>query len=428
MNPLLVILVGLCAVYLAIGLRRHPRVALTLWVVCIIALPVWPEVRLGASLQPLSVLAICLLPGILTHWRGRLRAGDWTLIAFAALSTLAWIFFDAPQSAWIAVFTQWIAAYLVGRSLGPAAGREWVNNAMATAGVFVGAWAIIEFVFSLHIFENWFVALDAAGWHTIQIRGAFARSEGAFGHSIAMGGVLALCTPFVLAIRTSTARRTLMLLVVVGGCLATFSRGAIIGVALAVVLSLMFLPGTTLSVRARSVLIALTGASAVVVVPWLFSLFDSVSSDLTVSTDYREDLALSFLADLHPLGLGDGVQFIGGRQIYRQFTSIDNAYALMGLQLGWLPLSILIIGLMAVAVKVLSRRGDPADVSLAAQAVVLGTVALITQYGLAVFFVVGLAVGFGSARRRRQPARTSPSSSSVFSGRNASHARNARLR
>lgn len=401
MNPLAVILAALAALYIALGLRRHPRAALVVWLACVVAVPVWPELRVGASLQPLSVLAVCLLPTVLTHWRGRLRFGDWIMVAFAAASTIAWVAFDAPQFAWAAVFTQWLAAYLIGRSLGPAAGAEWVTKALAVAGAIVGIWALVEFAFSLHIFEEWFVALDTAGWHTIQIRGAYARSEGAFGHSIAMGGFLALCVPFVIAAKLKLTTRIFMLTVVVGGSLVTFSRGAIIGAAVAVVLSLLFLPSAAISRRARTLLVVLTTAVAVVAVPFTLSLFDSVSSDLTVSSDYRQDLALSFLPDLHAFGLGDGVQVLDGRQFYRQFTSIDNAYALMGLQLGWVPVAILVLGIVGAVLRMLRRSGGPADVTLVSQAVVLATVALITQYGLAVFFVAGLAAGLGQVRNER---------------------------
>lgn len=426
MNPLAIILAALAALYIAFGLRWHPRAALVVWLACIVAVPVWPELRVGASLQPLSVLAVCLLPAVFTHWRGRLRFGDWIMVTFAATSTIAWVTFDAPQFAWAAVFTQWIAAYLVGRSLGPAAGSEWVAKALAITGAIVGIWALTEFAFSLHIFEEWFIALDTAGWHTIQIRGAFARSEGAFGHSIAMGGFLALCVPFVIAAKLKLTTRILMLVAVVSGSLVTFSRGAIIGAAAAVVLSLLFLPGAAISRRARTLLVLLTTVVAAVAVPLTLSLFDSVSSDLTASSDYRQDLALSFFPDLHAFGLGEGVQVLDGRQFYRQFTSIDNAYALMGLQLGWVPVAILTIGIIGAALRMLRRRGGPADVTLVSQAVVLATVALITQYGLAVFFVAGLAAGLGAVRNRSEatghgmPERLSEPQFSA-------HARNTRL-
>lgn len=406
MNPFALALAVIAAIFLAFGLRKHPRAALVVWLGCIILVPVWPEIRIGASLQALSVLAVCLLPAVLTHWRGKLRAGDWLMVAFAATSTVAWLGFQAPQFAWVAVFTQWIAAYLIGRSLGPAAGREWVTKAVAIAGMVVGLWAVAEFIFSWHVFEAWFVELDKAGWHNVQIRGTFARSEGAFGHSIAMGGFLALCAPFVIANKTTMPRRIVMLVIVAGGVLATFSRGAIIGVALAIVLSLIFLAGSAISKGARLGLVFLSIVAAVVIVPWTLSLFDSVSSDLTVSSDYREDLALSFLGDLHMLGIGDGIQFLDGRQFYRQFTSIDNAYALMGLQLGWLPVAILVLGVIGVVIRLFRRQGGPADIAVLSQAVVLATVALITQYGLAVFFVAGLAVGFGGLAKKEPAAET----------------------
>lgn len=397
-NPLAMMLGVVVAVYLAVGLRKHPRAALVIWLACIVLVPVWLEVRIGASLQPLSVLAVCLLPAVLLNWRGPFRLGDWLLVVFAGASTVAWLFYDTPQYAWAAVFTQWIAAYLVGRSLGPAAGGEWVTKALAVTGAIVGAWALIEYLLAWHLFEQFAVELDRSGWHGIQIRGSFARSEGAFGHSIAMGGFLALCVPFVIASKTTMPRRLLMLGLTVGGTFVTFSRGAIIGVAAAIVLSLLFLTAGVLSKGARAWLIVLTVAAAAVVIPTTLSLFDSVSSDLSASTDYRQNLAISFLPDLHPLGIGDGIQFTdNGRQFYRQFGSIDNEYALLGLQFGWVPLVILCVGVVAVVVRLIRRRGGPADVAIASQAVVLFTVALITQYGLAVFFVAGLAVGLGSA-------------------------------
>ncbi|WP_163632498.1 hypothetical protein [Microbacterium sp. B35-04] len=355
----------------------------------------WLQVDVGASLQPLSMLAVCLVPSILYHWRGKVRAGDWLMVGFAFAATVAWLLFDAPQFAWMAVLTQWGAAYLVGRSLGPAAGADWVTKAMAIAGTVVGAWAVLELMFGLHIFEYFAVAMDTAGWHNIQIRGAYARSEGAFGHSIAMGGFLALCVPFVIASRVSAFTRVAMLAIVLGGAFATFSRGAIIGAVAAVAISLIFLPNVDIARRTRATLVTLSIIATVAVVPLALNVLDSVSSDFTVSTSYREDLAVSFVPDLHAFGLGDGVQFLNDRQFYRQFTSIDNAYALMGLQLGWVPLAFLLVGVVSVGIRLLRRRGGPADAALAAQAIVLFTVALITQYGFAVFLVAGFAVGFG---------------------------------
>jgi hypothetical protein len=403
-NPFAVALAVILAVYLALALRKHPRAALTVWLACITLVPVWLEIRIGGALQPLSVLAVCLLPSILHNWKGRLKAGDWLMVAVAAVSTVAWVLFDSPQYAWVGVFTQWIAAYLVGRSLGPSAGSAWVTKAMAITGTLVGIWALAEFALSWHVFQSFAVELDSAGWHNVQIRGQFDRSEGAFGHSIAMGGFLALCVPFVIANPTTMPRRVTMLAITAGGALVTFSRGPIIGLAIAIVLSVLFLAQALMSRQTRAAFVILTVVAAVAIVPQVLGIFDSVSSDLGVSADYRQDLAASFLPDLRPLGIGGGVFYSGERLLYRQFTSIDNAYALLGLQLGWLPLALLCVGLIAVAVRLLKRQGGPADVALVAQAFILFTVALITQYGMAVFFVAGLAVGFGAVRRNDEKA------------------------
>lgn len=399
-SPLVFVLAAVLAIYLSIFSWGHPRFALTAWLICLVAVPVWPEVRVGISLQALSALSLLLVPSILRHWRGRLQGGDWMMLAFAGAATLSVALFNSPQFAWVAVFTQWGAAYLVGRSLGPAVGEAWVYKAIAIAGTVVGAWALIEFAAGLHLFENYFVALDRASWHLIQIRGSLDRSEGAFGHSIAMGGFLALSVPFVIACRTTTPRRIAMLAVVAAGGLVTFSRGAIIGVAAAIIFSLLFMASESLTRRARIGLTTTAVMASIVAVPFTLNLFDSVSSDLTVSTNYRGDLSTSFFPDLNAFGLGDGVQFVDGAQRYRQFTSIDNAYALLGLQLGWVPLGILALGVVVVIIRLLRGRGGPADVAIASQAIVLYTVALITQYGLAVFFVVGLAAAFSGTKEK----------------------------
>ena len=399
-NPLALALAALLAIYLTIFSWSRPRFALTVWIICLVAVPVWPELRVGVALQPLSALSLLLVPAIIRNWRGPIRPSDWLMLSFAAATTISVAFFSAPQFAWIAVFSQWGAAYLVGRTLGPAVGEGRAYRALAIAGTVVGIWALAEFVLGLHLFEGYLVAFDQAGWHTIQIRGSFARSEGAFGHSIAMGGFLALCVPFVIACKTTTLRRIVMLIFVTAGGLVTFSRGAIIGVAAAIVLSLLFMASESLTRRARTGLILAATLASAIAVPLTLNIFTSVSSDLTVSTNYRGELSTSFIPDLNMFGLGDGVQFVDGAQRYRQFTSIDNAYALLGLQLGWVPLLILVGGVLAVAVRLVRGRGGPADVALVSQAIVLYTVALITQYGLAVFFVVGLAAAFGPQRKR----------------------------
>lgn len=413
-NPLFLALAATCAIYLAVGVRRHPRAAVVIWLSCTVLVPVWLQLDLGVTLQPLSVLAVCLLPSIIHNWRGRLRNGDRIIIAFAAAATLGWMLFDTPQFAWVAVFTQWGAAYLVGRSLGPAAGEQWITRAMAVAGSLVGAWAIIEFAFALHVFEGFAAEIDTARWNEIQERGSFARSEAAFGHSIAMGGFLSLCVPFVIATTTTVPRRVLMLTLILGGTVVSFSRGPVIGAALAIVLSLVFLSKTSLTRRARIGLIALTAAASLFVVPLVWNTFASVSSDLTGSADYRSDLAATFLPDLVPLGLANGVSFLGERQMYRQFTSIDNAFALVGLQLGWVPLAILILGALGLVMRLIRGQAGSADVSMVAQLAVLFTVALITQYGVAVFFVVGLAVGLSNSR---PSPRTPPQAAGVARGR-----------
>lgn len=399
-NPFVVAFGVLLAFHIGFMLLNHPRAALILWLIVTVILPVWLQVQIVSAFTPLSVLSLCLIPAIFSHTTWKLAKGDFVFIAFAGLATISWALFATQQAAWASIFTQTLGAYAVGRVLGPAAGEKWVTKTMAVTGIVVGIWAIVEFAFGVHLYENFLVAADSAGWHSIQTRGPFSRSEGAFGHSIAMGGFLALCIPFVIANKTTGPRKIIALAIVSTGVALTFSRGALIGAAAAIILSLMFLPVEDLTRKLRHGLTAFAIVVGAVAVPVIFSIFDSVSFDLDVSTQYRGNLLTNILSDMRPFGIANGVYFENGRQLYRTFTSIDNAFVQMILTYGWLPVAALLVGLGAVLLRVLRRRGSAADVAIISTAVVLTTVAFITQYGSTIWFVAGLAVGFVVQKQR----------------------------
>ena len=74
--------------------------------------------------------------------------------------------------------------------------------------VAVALWAIVEYLFDLHVFETMPpVGLDnlRAIWQSIQIRNGDARSEAAFGTSIVLATFLAIAVPFALRSRTRLA-------------------------------------------------------------------------------------------------------------------------------------------------------------------------------------------------------------------------------
>lgn len=385
-----------CVVALIIGgaVANRPKAASVIWISVMACVPVWLSVNVVVTLVPQTLAFIVLLPAILKAAHGRLSKVDLLLFLFVVFAGVAWLAAGTPQYAFSTIFIQWLPAYWVGRYLAPAAGKKWTYKAIAIAATFAGAWALVEFAFGLHVFED---LLDrSAGWNTIQSRGPYDRSEGAFGHSIAMGAFLALGLPFAFVGRFRPVWRFLIIAVIVGGVVVTFSRGALIGGLIVLVASVLYLPGNVISAKVRGFFIGALAVLSLTAVPALLRLFESVSTDLDPSTRYRENLTTYIFEDMNWLGPADAIQVAGnGRYLYRGTGSIDNAFLLTVLQFGWLPTLILCVALSAVVFRVIRRRGGPADIAILAQIFVMYTVALITQYGMAVWWIAGMAVAFG---------------------------------
>lgn len=383
------------ALLAAILLTRRPRGAIALWLAVMVFVPCWLSVHVVTTLLPQALAFIVILPAVIRTVHGRLSRVDLALLAFVVLAAIAYWAAGTPQYAFATIFAQWLPAYWVGRYLAPAAGREWVYRAVAIAAMVVGAWSIIEFTFDWHVFVN--LTDSTSGWNKIQRRGPFARSEGAFGHSIAMGAFLALGLPFAISGQFRPVRRVLMAAIIVGGIVTTFSRGALIGAVVVLVASVLFLPGSSISKRTRGTFIAALTVLSATAVPAMLDLFSSVSEDLDPSTRYRENLTSHIFEDMRWLGPADAIQIASdGRYLYRGTGSIDNTFLLTVLQFGWLPTLFVLLALVGVSLRVISRRGGPADIAMFAQIFVMYTVALITQYGMALWFCAGLAVALGS--------------------------------
>jgi hypothetical protein len=386
--------IGIIAVIFSWLLAQHPRLALVIWLGVMTCVPVWLSVSFITTWTPLSLAAILVLPATVraAQRRGGLGRVEILLVVFVVLATVSFALMDTPQFAYATVFVQWLPAYFVGRYLAPECGRDWTVKMLATAGAVAAAWSILEFVSGVHLFEA--LVDSTASWHTIQVRGPFARSEGAFGHSIAFGAFIALGIPFILSAKWTTRRRLLLLGVALAGVILTFSRGAIIGAVVALVAGIFALPELDISRKLRRGLIVLVVLLSATLLPFVLSLFAGVSADLDPSTAYRANLVSYIFADMQPFGPALNMeQARNGRYVYHGFGSIDNAYILAVLQYGWLPLLALLIPLVAAVLAVFRRRSvNAAQVAMVGQVWIMGTVALITQYGMAVWFVAGLAV------------------------------------
>lgn len=392
--------IGMIGSIAGLLLARHPRLALSLWLAVMIFVPVWIGVTLITTLAPLNLATLLVLPAAIQAARRQRGFGrvEILLVAFVTLAAIGFAFVGTPQFAFAAIFIQWLPAYFIGRYLAMDCGREWSTKLITAAVVVVSVWSIFEFVSGIHVFEA--LGDGVAGWNSIQVRGPFARSEGAFGHSIALGSFIALGIPFILSANITIRRRLIFIGLALAGVILTFSRGAIIGAVIALVAGVYSLSSLEIPKKLRRSLIAIILVLSFTLLPFVLSLFAGVSDDLDPSTAYRVNLTTYIFSDMQPLGPALNMeQARGDRYYYRGLGSIDNAYILAVLQYGWVPVLALVIGLSASLWFVLRRRGvNAGQVALIGQIWILGTVALITQYGMAVWFVAGLAVAMSRLR------------------------------
>jgi hypothetical protein len=388
------------AIFVVCLTANKPRLALSLWVVSLAFVPFWLTIPAGpVELPPATVAAIVALPAVIRA-RTRFALGDWLVLA-AVIAAVGVVFLaDSPLYLLSALILQGLTAYLVGRWLVARAGADWAVLLIARAVIVCAIWSIIEAVLRLHVFEKLVGSPNLSFWAGIQIRGGFERSEAAWGQPIALGGWLCLGLPFVFSAKFK--HPVLWCVVVFGGALATLSRGPILGCLLAAIACVTFLR-TEKSSRRTALGISLMVA-IIVVGPIALRFIGAASSELDRSSRYRLNLLTHAIEDIHLFGRAEhAFTNSDGLLRYRGFSSIDNAFLLMAIDAGAIVTALLALGLLVAAVRVLSRKGTAADVALASQILVLGTVAMITQYLAAIFFVAGVAVTLASEVNRPDP-------------------------
>lgn len=379
------------AALLIVVLHRWPRAALGAWLAVLVLVPSWLSISLVVPLQPAAVMGLVALIALLPVAVGRIVWAD-LLVAFLLIACLVpFPLGMGTLSTFVTVLTCWLVGYLVGRLAPLRIGLDRTYRWLAGVCTAVAAAAVVEFALAW----NPFVDLtrtggDNATWGTLQERGGLVRAEGAFGHSIALGATLALAVPITLACSWRLSTRIVLTLILFAGIVVTFSRTALVCAALGVILSVLFLrSGTRLSVRARAGVVATVGVGALVVSPWIFGVFNEAGDEAAGSAEYRWDL-FSLLPQVETLGTS---QLAVTSKFARQLASgsIDNAWLLLGLRYGIVPLVVVSIGLIAALGAVLLRRATPATVAIVAHVPAFFTVALITQYEIWVWFVIGLA-------------------------------------
>lgn len=385
--------------------RLRPRVALVAWFVVLAAVPVWVAAP-HVPVLPQAVLGLLVVVAFLPHW-GRLTAGDLVfgvLVVVSLVASLAtWTPVDIPAD----VVLVWTVGYLTGRVLSARVGVDPVLRTAAVVLGIAGGLAVVEYVTRFDPFQR-IVVHNALFdlWGSPNSRSGEWRAEGAFGHPIALGCSLAIGVPLALGSSLRSRSKLLVLVGLFGGAVVTFSRIALICASLGLLLSLVS-RRTPLRLRTRAVVAAGVLVAAVGVVPFVLATLNSSGAVAADSADYRGWL-LDLVPGIAPIGLSSLYHaYPDGTVRFGTFASIDNALLLIGLRYGAIAVAVIVVALAAAATTVLRLRASAATVALVAQIPAFVSAALITQYAVLVWVLVGVAV-----TSELRPFRAAPPSTS----------------
>lgn len=393
-------LAALCI--LAVVIRVCPRVAFVAWLLVLLLVPVWVGVSLGFFWS--AIVAVTLLALALHVESLRFTGLDLAVIALILLLTVLQLAGEVRLSAYLTGVLDWLAFYFWGRVAAERLTEAFITKCLAGAAVVLAALTVIEFLTG----TNLFVLIPGSGvshatWSPLQERAGFIRAEGALGHSIALGAVLAMLSAFVLASRWRPSAKIAAMILVGAATIFTFSRVGLLTLVLTVALSVLFLRELTL--RMRVAITAALAAAALAVLPFLSDVFDSAGDEAAGSAGYRSDLFV-LLDQVRLMGGDRSWEDLVAGDVYLGFfaRSIDNAILSILLRFGYLPTALL-FAVMIAAIVISARRGmTAAGIAVLAQTVSLFAVALITQYGMLLWFLVGVAATAPRSRTQEPDA------------------------
>lgn len=373
--------------------ERWPAAGLVFWLVTVCFMPVWWAVRIGLDWRPAIIGGIILLSTYITRFPRVFTAADLGVGLLFMAGIFPLVFGGASSSSVFGLASQWILGFLLGRLVLLRLGEDLVYRIIIVMFAIVAVLALVEFVLDWH---PWSLTAGPhneiyAIWGPIQGRGGLSRSEGAFGHSIALGCSLALTLPLVLAARLRPWVRFALACLMIGATLVTLSRGALLSAGLSILLVAVF-GGRRYGAESRRTAVVVLVVGALVSLPALSSVLASAGDEAGKSADYRGRL-LDLIGAMDPLGLsGQGRTAANGERYIGTFQSIDSQIILTGLTYGWIVLLLGLGLLLAAAVLVIVGRATPGIIAIVGQAPALASVALITQYNIFFWFVAGLGV------------------------------------
>lgn len=391
---------ALCLLLAAfLSFRRQPRLAVVMWAGSLFFTPVWLGGSLGGVFVTVLTLVtvLCLLS---RAWVGvTWRIADTLVVLLACSVALAFLIGGAVVGHVQETVLMWFIPYLWGRIICAKVSLAWVGECISIAATIAALLAIIEFATGHNVFLG-VPGASSSMWSALQYRAGFLRVEGAFGHSIALGGALAMSSGFITVARWPAWCRATALCIVGLAAALTFSRLGLIGFAITVALALILL-GRYVGTALRVMVVSLSAVGGIFGLELILNVFGEAGAEASGSAEYRVDL-LRLLGVMAPVGISPSREVLAtGQDYWDGFRSIDSALILSGLRFGLVTLVILIALLVVLVVSVI-KRPSAAGIALVGQIPAFATVALITQYGAFVWFLAGLATASYSLNVRGQ--------------------------
>ena len=374
-------------------LRAMPRTGFVLWTCVGFLVPVWVGITLGFFWSAITVLTVALI--VVNARMVPLLPVDGMMAGFAALVLGLQLAGGVTIGDAVTAMLEWVIPYIWGRIVLARVSTRWVTSVITVFACIAAGLVLIEFATSYNVFIHIPGSEPLySSWNTLQERGGILRAEGAFGHSIALGAVLAMSSAFAVAAPWRIVPKTLAVVLIVAGTVVTFSRAGLITLVLTVVLAVWLVPGV--SRRFRVIATAGGAAGAAIALPVVSSVLDAAGDEAAGSAGYRTDL-LVLLGQVDLFGNAGQWQSLVTGDFYLGYfaRSIDNAVMLALLRYGVVP-AVLAFTVIVIAAALVLRREtrNPAAIAVAGQLPSLVVVALITQYGALLWFCVGLALAW----------------------------------
>ena len=366
--------------------------AFAAWLVSVCFVPYWLGVNIGIGWAPATLVSVGLLAVLMPMRELRPGLVDAVLVFVLLGYALAVAIGDTTLAGGAVLITQWGFGSLAGRAVTARLGPSTVSLMFSLAGGLVAVLAIVEFATGTNVF----VQMSAANplyttWGDLQERGGIVRAEGAFGHSLALGGALSIAIPFALSAPIRQWQRLLITLALLTAVTLTFSRTAMVCAIVALLLTVLLQSGVG-SPGLRVSLLAGASVVGVAFFPLVASVFTQAGEEANNSAAYRGEL-LPLFAEMQLVGQSPAFQRTAdGRAYFGNFRSIDSAIILTGLTYGLVPLLLLLAVLVGGIAVLVRGEATAGTVAVVAQLPALATVAFITQYTILFWFVAGVAV------------------------------------